>query len=237
MGNWNPKAAGAAGIVSETILNNIAFGEGADAVKKTVLKILTIAVCAAVLVTVTIGETLALVSGTTEPLVNTFVIGEDILAPGDEFILKEHKAADDDSDGEYTLDTSVETAKNEYDVMPGVDLAKDPFVRTDMPLQADAYVFIEVVDGTGSSLSFAVDTGSWTLMSGVTGKHGGAVYRLAANGGMVGSGSKLAQTYILEDNVVHVAAQTVTDPGTLNFYGYMIQAQGFSSAAAAWSAV
>lgn len=175
--------------------------------------------------------TFAYLKRETDPVENTFVAG-DILKTGDTFELKEHVATDTDKDGVYTLGSTLVT-ENKYTVLPGVDIPKDPKVYTGQALELDAYVFVEVVDSTSAALTVTVDSAKWTLMTDVTGKNGGKVYKRA--GGIVQAGGSAYSESILLNDKVTVANTTVTDPGEVTFYGYMIQAAGFNSAEAAWA--
>lgn len=193
----------------------------------------------AVILTASVVGTIAYLTDTTGPVENTFTMGQ-LLDKQDKFVLKEHKATDTDKDGVYTLDTSVEVDANAYTVLPGVDLPKDPFVKTSKALETDAYVFIEVVDKTGTALTATVDTDNWTQLAGVTGPNKGNVYALKANGGIAKAGSALGPVTILKGNKIVVANAAITDAeaqfgGGVDFYGYMIQAAGFTSAADAWA--
>lgn len=203
--------------------------------KKTLLILLAVVLVVAISVT----GTLAYFTATTEKVENTFTVGN-LFDPDDpdptpedgKFVLYEHKATADTT-GTYTLGTD-EVTSNSYTVLPGVDLPKDPFVRSDVKLALDAYVFVEVVDGTSDALTVTVDDAKWTQLTGVTGPNGGVVYYLKS--GPAPAGSKLAQTTILKDNKIVVANTEITDASTkVDFYGYMIQAAGFTDAADAWT--
>ena len=207
-------------------------------------KIGLIAVCAVLVLAASVFGTIAYLTDTTETVQNTFTIGT-LLDDSDEFVLKEHEATDADNDGVYTLSETSEVDGNTYTVLPGVDLPKDPFVKTTGALEMDAYVFVEVVDETGTALSFTVDNTNWTELTDVTGPNGGTVYRLAANDGIAEAGSALGPVSILAKNTngkeITVANEAISDAdaqfgGDVTFYGYMIQAGGFDSASAAWTA-
>ena len=201
-----------------------------------------IAACAAAAVIVSVTGMFAYLTNYTDPVTNTFVVGKLLDDPLD-FILKEHEANDDDLDGVYVLGTNEVDGK-EYTVLPGVDLPKDPFVKTAEALKLDAYVFIEVVDETGSNVHFTVDTDKWTALTGKTEPNGGQVYVMKANGGIAEAGAKLGPISILKANSagkeITVDNAVITDAasqfsGKLTFYGYMIQTGGFADYNAAWA--
>ena len=196
--------------------------------------------CAVLLITASVIGTVAYLTASSDEVKNTFAVGK-LLETGDKFVLREHKAVPG-TDGVYTLDEQTEVTENAYAaVLPGVDLPKDPFVKTEKALALDAYVFIEVLDKTGTALTAEVDTDNWTLLTGVTPKTEGAkVYRLKANNGVAVKGEALGPVRILKNDRVVVANDPVSDAaaqfgGSITFNGYMIQTGGFENAAQAWT--
>ena len=199
--------------------------------------------CAVMMLMVSVIGTIAYLTDTTGPVVNTFTVGK-LLDDPQNFVLKEHEATDTDSDGVYTLVTTKEVDTNTYTVLPGVDLPKDPFVKTEETLKLDAYVFIEVVDETGTALHFTVDSENWTELSDKTGPQGGKVYVMKANNGIAEAGKMLGPISILAKNgngkEITVDNVPIEDAeaqfgSKITFYGYMIQAGGFENAADAWA--
>lgn len=93
--------------------------------------------------------------------------------------LIEHKA-DRGSDGVYTLDTSKEVNDNIYDVMPGVDIPKDPRVIITDKSAVDAYLYIEIVKNNIPQTVNCNVSSSWTLLKSVTGPNGGKKYTYTA---------------------------------------------------------
>ena len=202
-----------------------------------------IVACTVMVLAVSVVGTIAYLTDTTGPVVNTFTMGN-LLDDPLNFVLKEHQATDTDKDGVYTLDDTKEVNTNTYTVLPGVDLPKDPFVKTNETLKLDAYVFVEVVDETGTALHFTVDSDKWTELADVTGPNGGKVYVMKANNGIAEAGEKLGPISILAKNSngkeITVDNEAITNAaaqfgGTVTFYGYMIQAGGFTDYKAAWA--
>lgn len=198
-----------------------------------------IAACIALVLAVSVVGTIAYLTDTTDAVVNTFTVGK-LLDDPLNFVLKEHQATDADKDGVYTLDDTKEVKTNTYTVLPGVDLPKDPFVKTNETLKLDAYVFVEVVDETGTALHFTVDSEKWTKLADVIGPKGGKVYVMKDNGGIAKAGASLGPISILTNNKITVDNAPITDAaaqfgGTVTFYGYMIQAGGFTDYNAAWT--
>lgn len=192
-------------------------------------KKLLIALAIVLVVAMSVTGTLAYLTANTGAVTNTFTVGkvfdEEDSDTHKNFELLEHGITG--KPGEYTL-TAEEVSENEYTVMPGVKIPKDPFVRVNSPVGVDVYLFVEVVDGTGEQLTVTVDSANWTKLAGVTGTHGGDVYTLAS--GRLTAGSTLDATYILANNEIVVANATIVNPGRVTFYGYLIQAAGFTSA-------
>ena len=192
-------------------------------------KKLLIALAIVLVVAMSVTGTLAYLTANTGAVTNTFTVGkvfdEEDSDTRKNFELLEHGITG--KPGEYTL-TAEEVSGNEYTVMPGVNIPKDPFVRVNSPVGVDVYLFVEVVDGTGEQLTVTVDSAKWTKLAGVTGTHGGDVYTLAS--GRLAAGSTLNATYILANNEIAVANATIVNPGRVTFYGYLIQAAGFPSA-------
>lgn len=192
-------------------------------------KKLLIALAIVLVIAMSVTGTLAYLTANTGAVTNTFIVGkvfdEEDSDTHKNFELLEHGITG--KPGEYTL-TAEEVSENEYTVMPGVNIPKDPFVRVNSPVGVDVYLFVEVVDGTGEQLTVTVDSAKWTKLAGVTGTHGGDVYTLAS--GRLTAGSTLDATHILADDEIVVANATIVAPGKVTFYGYLIQAAGFTSA-------
>lgn len=192
-------------------------------------KKLLIALAIVLVIAMSVTGTLAYLTANTGAVTNTFTVGkvfdEEDSDTNKNFELLEHGITG--KPGEYTL-TAEEVSENEYTVMPGVNIPKDPFVRVNRPVGVDVYLFVEVVDGTGEQLTVTVDSAKWTKLAGVTGTHGGDVYTLAS--GRLTAGSTLDATNILADDEIVVANATIVAPGQVTFYGYLIQAAGFTSA-------
>ncbi len=97
-----------------------------------------------------------------------------------ELILRESEALRN-PDGSYVLSAGTYVSGNEYVLLPGLNVPKDPHViisgKTDIP----AYLFIEVVDSTPNEAIGYNIRDCW-LALGITGKHGGAVYVYAEGG-------------------------------------------------------
>lgn len=85
-------------------------------------------------------------------------------------------ATQDDPKSNYKL--TEETVKsNTYELMPGVDIPKDPYVRITGKSPIPAYLFIEVVDQTNSAIEISLRPEWFPLTGeGIVPQHGGTVY-------------------------------------------------------------
>lgn len=98
--------------------------------------------------------------------------------------LFEHKAvrAKDNNgiEGGYTLDNTKEVTTNDYILMPGVNVPKDPTIRIKGKTAIDAYLYVEIVNGLGSNGVSYTPAEHWKSL-GITGKNGGTVYVYSTN--------------------------------------------------------
>ena len=138
----------------------------------------------------------------------------------DTFLLYEHKV-DRNELGKYVIDPANDVSSNEYILMPGVDIPKDPTIsitgKTDIP----AYLYIEVVDGiTDSAITYSLTT-VWTEVADITGPNGGKVYVYTP------AMTEDMEIQILQGNII-IVSQTldhsnVSKSYSLDFYAYMAQ--------------
>ena len=140
-------------------------------------------------------------------------------------VLQEHEAQKQ-PDGSYVLTDNV-TVKNEYILLPGLDVPKDPHVVIEKPNDLPVYIYVEVVDGIGNGKGISYSLPNWKKLDDVTGLKGGAVY-------YYNSEITTSQTiYILDNNTVEVSQKldkSIKDL-YLKFYAYMYQAAAGSDAA------
>ena len=128
--------------------------------------------------------------------------------------------------GQYRLE-STKTLENQYDnVVPTMEIPKDPKLTADLADGAEAYIFVKVTDETNQNFTYNIDS-NWTKITGTDN-----VY--CYKNGIVST--DLAQVSILGGDkitAVDFAAGT-SDLGKLIFEAYMCQAGGFTDAADAW---
>lgn len=175
-----------------------------------------LSICALVLVCViSVSGTLAYLTARSDSVTNTFTATGTKLA--EEFTLDESKANPDKTLGAYVLNEEERVQRNEYAVLPGTTVAKDPTIhiggRTDVP----AYLYVEVLDRTSQGITYSLSK-NWQVLDGVMGYNGGTVYVY------IGEPTD-GDVYILDDNQVSVAPNFDSQGGIeLTFYAYMAQA-------------
>ena len=159
------------------------------------------------------------------------------------FTLQEHEVTQA-ADGTYTKGTNLlptdTKAGNSYNLLPGTEVPKDPFITLKGKTAAPAYLYLEVVgtdnftaydDATkaGSDVTYAL-TDKWEELTGVTGANGGKVYvyKVAANNYIVDD-KTFADSYtiqILQDNQI-VVGKNLNIAKDINlelkFYAYLAQ--------------
>lgn len=197
-------------------------------------KKLMAAVAVALTLCVTIGGTLAWLTDTTSAVTNTFTVGDV------EITLDEAKV---DTDGVAVTPEERVTA-NAYKLYPGKGYTKDPTV-TVASTSEDCYVFVEVANGLTAiesaeegdkTIAAQMEEKGWTAY---TDKNGKTVYYKAADGTDVVS--KAGDTLVVFDNFKisgDVDGTTLAEykDAKITVTAYAVQAEGFTSATAAWDA-
>ena len=181
---------------------------------------------------VTVGGTIAWIQANTDEVVNTFTIGEIKIE------LDESKLKDDGK----TIDTTVDRVKenNNYKMIPGNDLQKDPQVRVLDESEA-CWLFVKVTpsDNFATYMTWEIAEG-WTALDGQTGVYYREVDSMAGT-----DETTNAEFYVLKDNKVTVL-DSVTESmletakanaPTLKIDAYAVQKDNIATAAAAWEAL
>lgn len=187
----------------------------------------------------TVGGTLAWLTAETGTATNTFTVG-DIGT----LTLKEKETA-----------VGADGVTNNYTIVPGMDIAKDPMVSyTDKKNAVDVYVFVKVGaegwtqegnaysvlgDDNSALLSWSVDCNETTGWKPVPAEDDDVYYKVVAAGESlenvaVIAGNKITvSSAITEKNVSDIAKAA----GNITFTAYAIQQAGFDTVADAWKAV
>ena len=157
-----------------------------------------------------VGGTVAWLVAKTDPVVNTFTYGDINI-------------------------TLTETTGEDYKIIPGVDIGKDPKVTVNANSEA-CWLFVKVDEvGTfvADKVTYSVADG-WTALTGQPGVY----YR------EVGAVTADTDFYVLKDNVVKVSdtltkedIKDITTRPTLTFTAYAVQKDGIADAATAWSKI
>ncbi len=173
-----------------------------------------------------IGGTVAWLTAKTDPVVNTFTYGDINID------LFEHNYVASSN----TLGTTEVKKVEDYKIIPGVNLPKDPTVRVKAGSEA-CWLFIKV-EQTGTfvqdKVTYSVKTGEdgWTALN----NQPGVYYR------EVGAVTQNTTFNILTNNQVTVSEnltkediKDITGNQVLKFTAYAVQKDGFNTAAAAWA--
>lgn len=214
-------------------------------------KLLLAALALVLVCTIAITGTLAFLTEKTEDVRNTFVAAgggqliddpdPDDPTPDDPyddngFYLLEH-AVEADVLGAYTLTDEIVDG-NEYKVLPGVDLPKDPYLNIIGKTEVAAYLYVEIVDGLGEDSPLSYEPASCWKDTGLTGSNGGKIYvYVDANDAAILVKEDI-KVEILKDNMIAVADDADLGDAelALDFYGYLAQASAGEDAAAAFAA-
>lgn len=222
-------------------------------------KILALLLCAVLLVCATVAGTLAFLKANTTTVTNTFVaaggpgpfIDPDITTVEEDdvmFVIKEYEVTQA-STGKYTLNNTVEVSGLEYkSVMPGTTIPKQAFVKLSRTATkttitdgeetkeeeiapAPAYLYLEVIDELADAYSWEIEDTNWTIITGLTGVDGGAVYlytgSLADNAHVITSIAAYDANMIdiIKDDKITVADEELDgNPVSLSFNAYLAQA-------------
>lgn len=198
---------------------------------KTRKKILALTVCAMVLITGSVLGTMAWLTAETDEVVNTFTYGNINID------LDEHVYDPDQN----ALGEELTKSADNYLIIPGIDLPKDPFVTVKAGSE-DCYLFVKVEKSEGfaeGKVTYAVDE-SWTKGDG-TKIPANVYYR------QVSQSADDVSYNVLKDNKIFVSENLTKDEvkemqqsqarPTLKFTAYAIQAEGIDSVETAWSQI
>lgn len=195
-------------------------------------KKLTTVLAIVLVVALSVAGTYAYLTAQTDTVTNTFTTAGLIDKDAD-FTLVESKA-NQQADGSYVLDTAKKVQQNDYVVVPGVDMPKDPTVNLNLKANIDAYVFL-AVNNNLKGMSVTIDPAWGRVITTYTDANGVAwdIYAQKV------TGTTAVQTLtfnVLEGQTVTVDKAADSYDGNIVFNAYLTQATGFDSALAAWNA-
>lgn len=177
---------------------------------KNTKRILLAAVAALLLVAVSVGGTMAWLVAKTNPVTNTFTVGDINI-------------------------TLTETTGGTYKIVPGVNLDKNPKVTVKAGSEA-CWVFVKVDEESWPAtdkVSYSVDNTVWSKLEGydnVWYKQQDAVSADTELNVLTGQ-----KVYVSEE-LTKAEANAIGSP-KLTFTAYAIQQEGFSTAADAWKQI
>lgn len=184
-----------------------------------------------------VAGTLAWLTAKTETVTNTFTSAALFEDPENDFKLWEHEAVEQ-PDGSYLLnDTKVKG--NEYDILPGVEIPKDPTVEVN-GLMENAYLYIKV-EGLPmpDGLTATIDTANWEPLAGYDGVYVYKGAEAAVDNVIAATDAakvSFAANILLENKIKVAATYSGIDAPPLSFTAYMAQATGNgASAEEAWA--
>lgn len=178
--------------------------------------------CAALLlVSMTVGATVAYLTSTTEVVTNTFTVGSVAIT------LDEAKV------DVYGVEASpeVRVKTNTYKLVPGQSYAKDPTVHVTVGSE-QCYLFVDVTNDIAAieadtTIAAQMTTNGWTLLSGNTYYYNNSVDAREEAKDVV-----VFESFTLKGDA-NVAAY---NNATVTVKAYAVQAAGFENATAAWNA-
>ncbi len=188
---------------------------------KTARKALAIALCAILLVGASVMGTLAYLTST-DAVTNTFTVGN-VKITLDEAKVK--------LDG--TVDGTDRVKENSYKLLPGHSYTKDPTVHVDANSE-NCYIFVKVENEIAAieadtKIAAQMATNGWTAVQGVENLYCKTAAVAGGTDHVVFSTVKVADT-VDNSTLAQYANKTV------KVTAYAIQADGFDTAAEAWTA-
>lgn len=190
---------------------------------KTSRKVLTLALCAVLLVVASVGVTVAYLTSTSDVATNTFTVGNVTIT------LDEAKV--------NVYGNEVENAgrvtENTYKLLPGHEYTKDPVVHVAQGSE-ECYLFVKVVDGIAAieadtTVAAQMAAKGWTKVDGTD--------NVYAYGTKVDARNAAQNITVFEKFTVKTGADVAAYNGkTITVQAYAVQADGFNNAAAAYAA-
>lgn len=190
-------------------------------------KILTLACCAALLVCISVGATLAYLTSTTETVKNTFTVGG-VAITLDEAKVDVYGVVDEEATNRVTANT--------YKLVPGHTYTKDPTIHI-ADGSEKAWIFVKVENGISAieadtTIAAQMKENGWTAVAGATNVY---AYKNAVTADDVEEGKD--GFVVFETFTVDGDADVASYAGkTIEITGYAVQADGFDTAAKAWEA-
>lgn len=185
-------------------------------------KVLALVLCAVMLVASSVLATMAYLTANTTVVENTFTVGN---------VAIDLDETDVDVYGVKDGETPVKA--NQYKLIPGHNYLKDPTVHVKVGSE-QAYVFIKVVDGLAAieaddTVAAQIADNKWKPLDGVANVY---YYESVVDARTAAVDLPVFGNFTLKGDA-DVAAYA---DATITIDAYAVQADGFASAAAAWTA-
>ena len=183
-------------------------------------KALLLALCAVLLVAVSVLGTMAYLTSTTRVITNTFTVGNINIEL-----------------------TETKPENKQAKIIPGIDIEKDPKVTVKANSEA-CWLFVEVKkEGTfvADKVMYSIADG-WTALTGVDGVYYREVGAVTADTDfyvLAGNTAHPNGVVTVRDTLTKAEVDAITDKNQpkLTFTAYAVQKEGIDTAAAAWEKV
>lgn len=190
---------------------------------KTKTKALVLSLCAVLLVAVSVFTTIAFLKSSVS-VNNTFTVGKVAIT------LDEAKV---DGYGN-TIEKADRVKANTYKLIPGHEYTKDPIVHFAADSEA-SYLFVKIENGLAAieadtKIADQIEANDWTALNGVNGVY---YMTVSANNTSAAIDYPVFESFKLTDDAV----VSNYENAEINITAYAIQADGFTTAAAAWAEV
>lgn len=181
-------------------------------------KLLASVVAIALVACCVIGGTLAWLTDKTDPITNTFTVGDvniDLT----------------ETDGTLTSDGS-----RSFHIVPGVDIDKDPTVTVKAGSE-DCYLFVKIDESANwiDGMTYSVDRDAgWLDLPGVSGVY---YQEVSASDADQVINVLTNQKVVVSDEITKEMLNAIETAPTLTFTAYAVQSAGINSATDAWTEV
>lgn len=202
-------------------------------------KILALALAAVMLVCTTVAATVAYLTANTGVVNNTFTVGS-VAIELDEALVdiygEKYLKVENNAEVETTKGSEDRVKGNDYKLIPGHTYIKDPTVYVNGGSEP-CYVFVKVAVSSnvnGVLDNFAINS-DWIELASVENVY---YYKDVVDARSIATSVKVALTPVFTQFKVLDSANVsvVTSTDAISVDAYAVQADGFDSAAAAWTA-
>lgn len=193
-------------------------------------KIVSVCLVVCLLATAIIGTTLAYFTDTAE-VTNTFTVGNVEITMDEALVNAYGEKLDKDGEvWEEGANLADRVAENDYKLIPGRSYTKDPTIHVGADSE-DCYLFVTIDNGISGVIQ-DLNLAGWTYV-----ENGNYYYYGEGNGTVMSkNGEAVVFSGFTVETTVDADALQAVDGETIVVNAYAVQADGFDTAAAAWSA-